>query len=100
MLWRGADAFRVRRECDDKFGPRPDLTERAQIKGLQGNIGLHDSGGQFAAEPSEQTIPIAADSEGLHDRLSTDVRVTVPQPPKERERGSEVTSLGELERSE
>ena len=47
-----------------------------------------------------QTIPIAADPERLGERLPADVRVAVPQLPKERERRSKVASLGELERSE
>ena len=41
MLWRGAHALRVRREFEEKFVPRPGLAESAQIKWLQGKIGLH-----------------------------------------------------------
>src|ERR1700676_3498627 len=100
MLRRRAHALGVRHEFEEKFVPRPSLAESAQIKRLQGKIGLHDSGRQFAAEPPEQAIPIALDSKRLGDCLAADVRVAVPQRPEKGERGSKVASLCELERSE
>jgi hypothetical protein len=78
MLWRRVHASGVRREFEEKFVPRPGLAESAQIKWLQGKIGLPDSGRQFAAEPLEQAIPIAADSKRLCGRLAAGVRLAVP----------------------
>ena len=45
-------------------------------------------------------MPIAPNSKGLSDRLAADVCVAIPQRAEKRERGGEVASLRELERSE
>ena len=82
----------------EKFFPCPSLAESAEIERLQGNIGLHDVGRQIAPNPAEQAIPIAADSKGLGNRLTTQVCMVVPERPQEPERGSGVTSLGQIKR--
>src|SRR6267143_1104326 len=99
MLWRGARAFRIRREFEQEFVPRPGLSEGAQIKWLQGNIGLPDSGRQFVPKPAEQAIPIAADSKSLGGCLAADAGLIVPQLLEEGEGGAEVSSLGDIEGS-
>ena len=100
LLGCGVQAPGVRREFEEKFVPRSSLAEGAQVKGLQGKIGLHDSGGQFVAPPGEQAIPIASDSKSLGNCLAADVRLAVPQRLEAGERGSEVAALREIERPE
>jgi hypothetical protein len=67
---------------------------------LQSRIDLHDSRRQLTPHPSQQTIPIAADSKKLGNRLAASVRVVVPQLAEQGKRGSEIASLCELKRPE